>query len=38
MQKVLSTYLFISRKLTAELIGQIREGGFNALEVFARPF
>ena len=34
MQKVLSTYLFISRRLTAELIGQIREGGFNALEVF----
>ena len=34
MQKVLSTYLFISRKLTAELIGQIREGGFNALEIF----
>ena len=34
MQKVLSTYLFISRKLTAELIGQIRDGGFNALEVF----
>lgn len=34
MQKVLSTYLFISRKLTAELVGQIREGGFNALEIF----
>jgi sugar phosphate isomerase/epimerase len=34
MQKVLSTYLFISRKLTPELIGQIREGGFNAVEVF----
>jgi sugar phosphate isomerase/epimerase len=34
MQKVLSTYLFISRKLTPELIGQIGEGGFNALEVF----
>ena len=34
MQKVLSTYLFISRKLTPELIGQIRAGGFNALEVF----
>jgi sugar phosphate isomerase/epimerase len=34
MQKVLSTYLFISRKLTPELVGQIREGGFNALEVF----
>jgi len=25
MQKVLSTYLFISRKLTPELVGQIRE-------------
>jgi sugar phosphate isomerase/epimerase len=34
MQRVLSTYLFISRKLTPELVGQIREGGFNALEVF----
>jgi len=34
MQKVLSTYLFISRKLTPELVGQIREGGFNALEIF----
>jgi sugar phosphate isomerase/epimerase len=34
MQKVLSTYLFISRKLTPELIGQIREGGFNTLEIF----
>jgi sugar phosphate isomerase/epimerase len=34
MQKVLSTYLFISRKLTPELIGQIREGGFAALEIF----
>jgi len=34
MQKVLSTYLFISRKLTPELIGQFREGGFAALEIF----
>ena len=34
MRRVLSTYLFISRKLTPELVGQIREGGFNALEVF----
>jgi len=34
MQQVLSTYLFISRKLTPELIGQIREGGFSSLEVF----
>ncbi|HKF24597.1 MAG TPA: TIM barrel protein [Candidatus Acidoferrum sp.] len=34
MQKVLSTYLFISRKLTGELLGQIRSGGFSAVEVF----
>jgi sugar phosphate isomerase/epimerase len=34
MRRVLSTYLFISRKLTPELIGQIREGGFTSLEVF----
>src|SRR5215467_2824384 len=34
MQQVLSTYLFISRKLTAELLGQIRSGGFSAVEVF----
>jgi sugar phosphate isomerase/epimerase len=34
MQKVLSTYLFISRKLTPELIGQIRDSGFNMLEIF----
>jgi sugar phosphate isomerase/epimerase len=31
---VLSTYLFISRKLTPELLGEIREGGFDALEIF----
>ena len=34
MQKVLSTYLFISRKLTPELIGQIHDSGFRALEIF----
>ena len=34
MRRVLSTYLFISRKLTPELLGQMREGGFNALEIF----
>src|SRR5215467_9441174 len=34
MQRVLSTYLFISRKLTGELLGQIRSGGFSAVEVF----
>jgi sugar phosphate isomerase/epimerase len=34
MQKVLSTYLFVSRKLTTELVAQINEAGFTALEVF----
>ena len=34
MQKVLSTYLFVSRKLNAELLGQISEQGFSALEIF----
>jgi sugar phosphate isomerase/epimerase len=34
MQKVLSTYLFVSRKLTSELLAQINESGFPAIEVF----
>jgi sugar phosphate isomerase/epimerase len=34
MQKVLSTYLFVSRKLNAEVLGQISEQGFSALEIF----
>ncbi len=34
MQKVLSTYLFVSRKLTPELLSQICEHGFSAVEVF----
>jgi sugar phosphate isomerase/epimerase len=34
MQKLLSTYLFVSRKLTPELLGQISEAGFEGLEVF----
>jgi sugar phosphate isomerase/epimerase len=34
MQKVLSTYLFVSRKLNSELLAQIAEHGFSALEVF----
>ena len=34
MRRVLSTYLFISRRLTPELLGEIREGGFSALEIF----
>jgi sugar phosphate isomerase/epimerase len=34
MQKILSTYLFVSRKLTSELLAQISEHGFSELEVF----
>ena len=34
MRRVLSTYLFISRRLTPDLIAQIHESGFHALEVF----
>jgi sugar phosphate isomerase/epimerase len=34
MQKILSTYLFVSRKLTHELLAQISEHGFPGLEVF----
>lgn len=35
MQRILSTYLFISKKLTPELLGIIRQNRFQALEVFA---
>src|SRR5260370_1192579 len=34
MQRHLSTYLFVSRKLTPELLGQIAEAGFQAVEIF----
>src|SRR5437773_4374869 len=34
MQRLLSTYLFISKKLTPELLGQIAEAGFQGLEIF----
>jgi sugar phosphate isomerase/epimerase len=34
MQKILSTYLFVSRKLNADLLAQINEHGFSALEIF----
>lgn len=34
MERLLSTYLFISRKLTRELIAQIGNAGFNGVEVF----
>jgi sugar phosphate isomerase/epimerase len=34
MQRLLSTYLFVSRKLTRELLGQIAEAGFSGVEIF----
>lgn len=34
MQRLLSTYLFVSRKLTRELLGQISGAGFRGLEIF----
>src|SRR5580704_14336860 len=34
MRKILSTYMFVSRKLTTELLGQIAEAGFQAVEIF----
>jgi sugar phosphate isomerase/epimerase len=34
MQRLLSTYLLVSRKLTPELLGQISEAGFAGLEIF----
>jgi sugar phosphate isomerase/epimerase len=34
MHRLLSTYLFVSRKLTPELLGQISEAGFQGVEIF----
>lgn len=34
MQRILSTYPFVTRKLTPELLGQIAEAGFTAIEIF----
>jgi len=34
MQRLLSTYLFVSRKLTPELLGQIADAGFAGVEIF----
>jgi sugar phosphate isomerase/epimerase len=34
MQRLLSTYLFVSRKLTPELLEQIAGAGFQGLEIF----
>jgi sugar phosphate isomerase/epimerase len=35
MQRILSTYLFVSKKLTRELLSQVRGAGFEAVEIFA---
>jgi sugar phosphate isomerase/epimerase len=34
MRRILSTYMFVSRRLTAELLGQISAAGFEAVEIF----
>jgi sugar phosphate isomerase/epimerase len=34
MDRLLSTYLFVSRKLTPELLGQIADAGFQGVELF----
>lgn len=35
MQRILSTYLFVSKKLTPELLGQVHLAGFQTVEIFA---
>jgi|SRR5208282_3186720 len=35
MRRILSTYLFVAKKLTRELLGQIHGAGFQAVEIFA---
>jgi sugar phosphate isomerase/epimerase len=35
MERILSTYLFISKKLTPGLLSQIAEAGFTGVEIFA---
>src|SRR5437879_7774361 len=37
MQRLLSTYLFVSRKLTPELLGQISDAKFQGVEIFCAP-
>jgi sugar phosphate isomerase/epimerase len=34
VQRLLSTYLFVSRKLTREMLGQIADAGFSGVEIF----
>jgi sugar phosphate isomerase/epimerase len=38
MQRILSTYLFIHRKLTPELLGEIARSGVNAIELFCSRY
>src|SRR5215469_7092373 len=35
MQRILSTYLFVSKKLTPELLAEVRNAKFQAIELFA---
>jgi sugar phosphate isomerase/epimerase len=35
MQRILSTYLFVSKKLTPEVLAEVRNAGFQAIELFA---
>jgi sugar phosphate isomerase/epimerase len=35
MQRILSTYLFVSKRLTRELLAQVHAAGFEAVEIFA---
>ncbi len=35
MLRILSTYLFVSKKLTPEILKQIAAAGFQAVEIFA---
>src|ERR1700739_139768 len=35
MRRILSTYLFVSKKLTPELLAQIHSAGFQGVEIFA---
>ena len=35
MLRILSTYLFVSKKLTPEILTQIAGAGFQAVEIFA---
>jgi sugar phosphate isomerase/epimerase len=38
MQRILSTYLFIHRRLTPELLGEIARSGANAIELFCSRY